>query len=393
MLKKFLVVVVLALAITAVVVAALWCRIDMKSNFRTVRVEKGDVDDVVLAEGTLEGRTQVDVGSQASGQIKSLKVHVGDKVTKGQLLAEIDPTVAENELKEEQAREDQLVADRAAAHAKLFEAEMAMRRHHLMLAEEATSRQDNIRAETEYRSRKAQLESIDASIRSAHMKVETAKAHLDFTKIVAPSEGEVVAIVSREGQTVNAQQETPVILRLADLGTMTVSAEVSEADVHRVRLGQTACFTTLGEPDQHYCGKLRSIEPAPRGYIESARQRGTGGEESTHRAVFYNALFDVPNSKRKLRIAMTADVRVAINSSKEVLIIPSEALGAKAPDGRYQVRVINDRGEIVQRSVRIGLNNNVKAEVRDGLAIGEAVLIDDGLAFNSPTDPAISDGS
>ncbi|MDR5755612.1 efflux RND transporter periplasmic adaptor subunit [Caballeronia sp. LZ035] len=380
MLTKRPILVVYAVVITAIIVAALLHRADEKLNRRTARVEKQDVEDVVLAEGTLEGRTQVDVGSQASGQVKSLKVRVGDKVTKGQLLAEIDSTVAENELKEDQAQEDLLVADRAAASARLFEAETALRRNRIMLAEDATSRQELVRAETEYRSRRAQLKSVEANIRSAHMKVETAKAHLDFTKIVAPNDGEVVAIVSREGQTVNAQQETPVILKLADLDTMTVSAEVSEADVHRVHLGQTACFTTLGEPEQRYCGKLRSIEPAPRGYLESNRQRGTGGGDSRHHAIFYNALFDVPNPKHKLRIAMTAEVSIAISGAKEALTIPSEAVRVKAPDGSYEVHIVDDRGKTVRRSVRIGINNGVKAQVLGGLKDGETIVLDGGSA-------------
>nr|WP_244206451.1 efflux RND transporter periplasmic adaptor subunit [Caballeronia pedi] len=355
-------------------------------------MEEGDIEDVVLAEGTLDGRTQVDVGAQASGQVKSLKVRVGDKVTKGQLLAEIDPTVAENELKEDQAREDELVAKRAARHASLFEAETALHRHRIMLAADATSRREYLTAEAEYRRQKANLEGLEADIRGAHMKVETAKAHLDFTKIVAPSDGEVVAIVAREGQTVNAQQQTPVILKLADLDTMTVSAEVSEADVHRISVGQNACFTTLGEPEQRYCGRLRSVEPAPRGYLESARQRGSG-EASRHQAIFYDAHFDVPNPKHRLRIGMTAEVSVAISVANRVPTIPSEAVGAKAPDGSYEVKVINNRGEIVRRSVRIGLNNNVKAEVRDGLAVGERVITDSGPALNAFADSAISEGS
>nr|WP_284502718.1 MULTISPECIES: efflux RND transporter periplasmic adaptor subunit [unclassified Caballeronia] len=376
----------------AILVVALLRRTDAESQHRVALVEEGDVEDVVLAEGALEGRTQVDVGAQASGQVKSLKVRVGDKVTKGQLLAEIDPTVAENELKADQAREDELVAKMAGAHASLFEAEMALRRHRAMLAADATSRREYLAAEAEYRRQRANLEGLKADVRGAHMKLEIAKAHLDFTKIVAPSDGEVVAIVAREGQTVNAQEQTPVIIKLADLDTMTVKAEVSEADVYRTRIGQNACFTTLGEPEQRYCGKLRSIEPAPRGYLESARQRG-GGEASGHHAVFYNALFDVQNPKHKLRIGMTAEVSVAINTAKRVATIPAEALGARTADGSYEVKVINQRGETERRSVRIGLNNNLKAEVRDGLSVGDRVIKDGEAESNASAESATSEGT
>nr|WP_284508096.1 efflux RND transporter periplasmic adaptor subunit [Caballeronia sp. AZ1_KS37] len=362
-----------------------------KSQHRGVPVEEGNVEDVVLAYGTLDGRVQVDVGAQASGQVKSLKVRVGDRVTKGQLLAEIDPTLAENELKEERAREDDLVAKRAAVYASLFQAEMALRRHRIMLAADAISRGEYVAAEAEYRRQKANLQSIEAEISGAHTKKETAKAHLDLTRIVAPCDGEIIAIVSREGQTVNARQQTPVIVKLADLDTMTVSAKVSEADVQKISLGQNACFTTLGEPQQHYCGKLRSLEHAPREYLESSGQRTSGGA-SSHHAISYNALFDVPNPNHRLRIGMTAEVIVTIRVAKRVLTIPSEALGTKMLDGRYEVQVIKDCGEIVRRSVMIGLNNNLKAEVRHGLSIGDRVIADGGPASNASTNSDNSTG-
>ena len=113
------------------------------------------------------------------------------------------------------------------------------------------------------------LASLAAQIRSARIQIETAQANLGYARIVAPIDNEVVAVVTQEGQTVIAQQQAPVILKLADLDTMTVKAQVSEADVIRVRAGQTAYFTILGEPDKRHYGKLRAIEPAPQNYAEA----------------------------------------------------------------------------------------------------------------------------
>ena len=117
------------------------------------------------------------------------------------------------------------------------------------------------------------------------------------------------------------------------------------------------------------------------------------GERQHHHAVFYNALFDVQNPKHKLRIGMTAEVSVAINTAKRVATIPAEALGARTADGSYEVKVINQRGETERRSVRIGLNNNLKAEVRDGLSVGDRVIKDGEAESNASAESATSEGT
>ncbi|MCG1054219.1 macrolide transporter subunit MacA [Mycetohabitans sp. B5] len=356
---------------------------DKHPHYLTANVERGDLENAVLATGTLQAFKQVDVGAQVSGQLKSLKVELGDKVKTGQWLAQIDPVLLQNALRQAETNEQNLVAQRRATAAQLVQVELEFRRQQQMLRDDATSRRDCEVARAALNVQRANLASLDAQIRSARIQTETARANLGYTRIVAPMDGEVVAIVTQEGQTVIAQQQAPVILKLADLDTMTVKAQVSEADVIRLHPGQTAYFTILGEPDKRYYGKLRAIEPAPQNFLDT-QQNSLGGSPKLNTAVFYNALFEVPNPGHRLRISMTAQVSVLLGVARQVISIPVSALGAKAPDGRYAVRVLGADGRIVTRQVSTGLNNNVKVEVRDGLKTGERVVIGDASdAFTS----------
>ncbi|HHL4084013.1 macrolide transporter subunit MacA [Burkholderia sola] len=347
-------------------------------QYLSAPVTRGDLENAVLATGALQAFRQVDVGAQVSGQLKTLKVKLGDKVTKGQWLAEIDPVISENALRQARASEESLRAQQQSAAAQLTQAELAFRRQQAMLPDDATSRESFEAAKATLDVQRATLASLAAQIRSARIQIETAQANLGYTRIVAPIDGEVVAIVTQEGQTVIAQQQAPVILKLANLDTMTVKAQVSEADVIRVSAGQTAYFTSLGEPDKRHYGKLRAIEPAPQNYADV--QSPLGGGAKPNAAVFYNALFDVPNPGHRLRIAMTAQVNIVLGDARNALIIPAAALGEKRKDGTVAVRVLRADGSTETRHVRIGINNNVRVEVLAGLKDGERVVIGEASA-------------
>ncbi|MHA7685473.1 efflux RND transporter periplasmic adaptor subunit [Cupriavidus sp. PET2-C1] len=354
-------------------------------QYVTTQVARRDLERVVLATGMLQACSQVDVGAQVGGQIKSMHVKLGDKVKKGQWLAEIDPVVSQNDLREKMANEQELVAQRRATAARLAEAELAFRRQQQMLPEDATSRKDYEAAQAGLDEQRANLASFNAKIKAAHFQVEIARAKLSYTHIAAPTDGEVIAIVAQEGQTVNATQQAPVILKLAELDTMTVKAQISEADVIQVRPGQTVYFTILGDPDKRHYGKLRAIEPAPQSFQDAQGPPGTmnGGTFKANSAVFYNALFEVPNPGRDLRISMTAQVSVLLDTARQALSIPVAALREKAPNGRYVVRVLRPDDKVVTRHIRTGLNNNVMVEVREGLNEGERVVLGDATDISS----------
>ncbi|UXY14345.1 macrolide transporter subunit MacA [Chitiniphilus purpureus] len=356
----------------------------------TAPVTRGDLEVSVLATGVIEASKQVDVGAQASGQVTHLAVKLGDRVGKGDLLAEIDPTLSQNALQEAQAALDNLLAQQNAAQLELKLAEQEHRRQTEMLAADATARKEAEDAALQLGIRRAQAAQIAAQIRQTQIRLDSARANLGYTRILAPMQGEVVSITTKEGQTVIATQQAPTILTLANMDLVTVRAQVAEADVTRLKAGMPVYFTVLGAPERRIAARLGVIQPKP---------------ETVNNAIFYNALFDVPNPDGLLKLQMTAQVSFVIDARQDVLTIPVTALlpgsdgGAKArgaapttrdgerrgrrrPEGAGQqrmVRVQQPDGSIAPRRITVGLNNNVQVQVLSGLKEGEQVVTGGGL--------------
>jgi macrolide-specific efflux system membrane fusion protein len=342
----------------------------------TTRAVVADIENTVVATGTLEAAQLVSVGAQVSGRITSLKVQLGDEVKAGDLVAEIDSTTQENNVRNARAALASTRAQRSVQVANLKQAELAFERQKVMLAQEATSRADYEAAEATLGSTRAQIEALDAQIVQGQTALDTAQANLGYTRITAPMDGTVVAIVAKEGQTVNANQAAPTIIKLAKLDTMVVSAEISEADVIKVKPGQKVYFTILGNPEKRYYGKLRTIEPAPASLeSETSTTSSSSSSNSTTQAIYYNAQFEVPNPQGELRISMTAQVYVVLGEARDALTIPSAALGERVGEGRYTVKVVNAEGLPESRTIQVGINNNAMAQVLSGLKAGERVVV------------------
>jgi membrane fusion protein, macrolide-specific efflux system len=345
----------------------------------------GDIESTVVATGALEASQMVSVGAQVSGQIRSLKVQLGDRVKAGDLIAEIDSTTQLNKVRNARAALTSTRAQKAVQEANLRQAELAFERQKMMLEQEATSRADFETAEATLATTKAQIQALNAQIEQGQTELDTAEANLGYTKIVAPMDGTVVAVVAKEGQTVNANQTAPTIIKLAKLDTITVSAEISEADVIKVQPGQTAYFTILGNPDKRYYGKLRTIEPAPESIeSEGSGSGGSSSSSSSSQAIYYNGLFEVPNPDGELRISMTAQVYLVLAEAKGVLTIPSAALEQKMPNGNAVVMVVNAQGKPEPRKIMTGINNNAVVEVLSGLKAGDNVVVGEASATPMP---------
>jgi macrolide-specific efflux system membrane fusion protein len=344
-----------------------------------------DIEQTVVATGTIEASKLVSVGAQVSGQIKVLAVELGQQVKTGDLIAEIDSTTQQNMERNAVAQVTTAMAQRASQLATLKGAELAFARQKQMLAAEATSRAEYESAEATLGSTRAQIKALDAQIEQAQTALDTATANLGYTRITAPMDGTVVAVVAKEGQTVNANQSTPNIVMLAKLDTVTVNADISEADVVKVKVGQPVYFTTLGDNDKRYYGELRTIEPAPQSITQ---EQGTSANAASS-AVYYKALFDVPNPDGVLRISMTAQVYVVLAEAKDALTIPAAALGRRSrKDGTYEVEVVDAKGQASTRKITVGINNNAVAEVLSGLAEGEKVVV--GEASDAPSDTQLN---
>jgi membrane fusion protein, macrolide-specific efflux system len=347
-------------------------------QYLTAKAVRADIEDSVLATGTLQAIKEVDVGTQVGGQLKSLATRLGDHVKKNQFLAEIDPVISANNLRAARAARANLVAQRRAAQARLRQARLEFERQKRLIGDQATSRHDLEIAEAQMEVEAATIDAFGAQIEEAGIAVDTAAANLGYTRITAPMEGDVITVLVQEGQTVVAAQLVPVLLKLADLERMTVKAQISEADIIRIHVGDPVRFSIMGDPDRHYSGTLRAIEPAPKSYSEPAPPGvaggGSGNIAGTSVAVVYNALFEVPNPGHFLRIGMTAQVSIVLHEAKNAIAIPVASLGGKGPDGRYAVRILDADGKVETRQVRVGISNTVHAEILDGLAEGDTIV-------------------
>ena len=351
----------------------------------TTPVARGDIEVTVLAQGTLKPRNLVAVGAQASGRITRIAVELGQSVKKGDLIAEIDSVNQRNALRTAQS-------DLAVARVQRIEREATLDLAQRTLDRLEKLQRSNLSLQLEYDTAvsdvavaKAQIEALDAQIAQAQVAIETAQANLDYTRITAPGDGTVLAITAQQGQTVNATQSAPTIAVLGDLTQMEVFAEISEADIGRVEPGQKVWFTTLGAPDRRYEAVLEAVAPAPESIVnDSSLGGGTGSGSTASEAIYYNGRFTVPNPDGRLRTYMTAEVHIVMGTARDVLTVPSMALGTPGPDGRYRLQVQGRDGALSERVVSVGLNDKVMAEITDGLAEGEQIVTGSSAAPSGP---------
>ncbi|MET3924279.1 macrolide-specific efflux system membrane fusion protein [Devosia sp. 2618] len=337
----------------------------------TVVASRGDLEQTVLASGVLQANSLVSVGAEVSGRIEAVHVVLGQEVKKGDLIVEIDSLNQENAVKSAQAVLAGNQAQKKSQQASLVQAESALSRNQQLNANSLVSRTDLETAQTAVDSIQAQIDQLYAQIAQSELSVESAELNLSRTKIIAPSDGTIVAVLVEAGQTVTSNQSIPTIVKIADLDTMVIKAEISEADVVRVTPGQRVYFTILGEPDKQIDATLREIEPAPTSISSDTA--------STDTAIYYNGLFDVPNPDHKLRISMTAQVTIVLAEVQDAVLLPSALVTRRGQDGGVMVNVFDPKTEAVTpRRIEVGLNNNISAEIKGGLNAGEEVVSNSG---------------
>lgn len=340
---------------------------------QTARVDRGDIEKSVLATGILKPARQVNVGAQVNGQLKKLYVKPGDRVAQGQLLAEIDPTLQLNELRKSQAELRSAQAQKLASQAQLKQYQLELARQRALARDRAGVASDLEKAQAQHDAQLAQLKVNESQIVQAEVAQETARANLAFTRITAPIDGEVLGIVTQEGQTIVSSQSAPTILVMADVDTMMVHTRISENDILQVRAGQPLWFYVAADPRRRYEGVMGAMQQAPAEALE-ADPLGRNSSQQTA-AVYYNGVFAVANGERRLRTAMTAQVFIITERATGVVRLPMAALGEALDGERYQIRVLEGQ-RVVARSVRIGKRDRRYAEVLEGVRVGEQVLLE-----------------
>lgn len=294
---------------------------DALSRYLIASVQQGDIEDLVTATGSLQPSDYVDVGAQVSGQLEKIYAEVGSVVKKGDLLAEIDSTVYRATVDARRAALKNLQATLQARQSDLQLAEQQLQRQQNLARDSATSEESLQQSQASLRSARAQVASVQAQIEQAESTLRVDETSLKYSQILAPMDGVVVSISLKQGQTINASQSSPTLLRIADLSTMTVQTQVSEADVTRLRPGMPVYFTTLGSRNRRYQGELRKVEPTP---------------TVNNNVVLYNALFDVKNQQRNLLPQMTAQVFFVAAEAHDTLVVPAGAvkMARMAPGSR-----------------------------------------------------------
>ncbi|WDR38248.1 efflux RND transporter periplasmic adaptor subunit [Pseudomonas serboccidentalis] len=350
-----------------------------RDRFATVQVTRGDIESSVTALGTLQPRRYVDVGAQASGQIQKIHVEVGDVVKEGQLLVEIDPSTQKAKLDAGRFSIENLKAQLQEQRAQHELAQQKYQRQQHLAAGGATREEDVQTARAEVKATQARIDMFQAQIRQAEASLRSDQAELGYTRIYAPMAGTVVALDAREGQTLNAQQQTPLILRIAKLSPMTVWAEVSEADIGHVKPGMTAYFTTLSGGQRRWSSTVRQILPVPPKPLDQTSQGG-GSPASTSksgsaRVVLYTVLLDVDNADNALMAEMTTQVFFVADQAKDVLTAPVAALQGSTTANLQTAQVVAANGAIQQREVRTGISDRLKVQIVDGLNEGDHLLI------------------
>lgn len=320
-------------------------------------VRRGDIEVTIVATGQLEPKRYVEVGAQVSGQVEVIHVEEGDRVKKGDLLVEIDATVfrtqvqtTEANLENKRAQLEQLKAERELA---LLRAKRNQQLHEqdAVSADEVYSSETNVKVlDSRIRASVAQIKADEASLAGD-------KATLGFAKIYAPIDGTVATIAVRQGQTLNANQNAPTLLQISDLQTMTVRAEVSEADVGKILPAMPVYFTTLGDTQTRYHSAVRHVLPTP---------------TEVNDVVLYQVLIDIENTTGKLMDAMTTQVFFVQQQQQDALLVPLAAV--KGPPARPFVMVVSEDGQ-QRRQVEVGVKNRTVAEITAGLQAGEQVVI------------------
>ncbi|AIB37372.1 MULTISPECIES: efflux RND transporter periplasmic adaptor subunit [Pseudomonas] len=369
---------VIACLIPFIAVAAWQVLPPGRDTLTTVTVTRGSIENSVTALGTLQPRRYVDVGAQASGQIRKIHVEAGDQVEEGQLLVEIDPSTQKAKLDASRYAIENLKAQLQEQKAQHELARQKYQRQQRLTAANATREEDVQTAKAELSATQARVDMFQAQILQAQASLRSDEAELGYTRIYAPMTGTVVAVDARVGQTLNAQQQTPLILRIAKLSPMTVWAEVSEADIGHVKPGMTAYFTTLSGGNRRWTSTVRQILPIPPKPLNETQ--GSGSPNSTSksgsgRVVLYTVLLDVDNSDNALMAEMTTQVFFVASQVKDALTAPVAALSGTANANQQIAQVVGKNGRIEQRQVQVGISDRLRVQVLDGLSEGDHLLI------------------
>lgn len=368
------------LVIIAAIAVWLFFRQDRSTgiSYLTEPVIVGDIVKTVNASGELGAVQLVSVGAQVSGQIKKLHVKLGQKVSKGDLLAEIDSESQLNQLATDKARlqsyQSQLVAKKVA----LKIAQTQYNREVQLKKRDAASRESLEDAENTLALAKAEVDEVESLIKQTLISVNTDEVNLGYTRITAPLDGTVVSVSVDEGQTVNANQTTPTIVQIADLDHLENQIEISEGDISVVKPGMPIAYSILSDPETQYHTTLSSIDPGlttltDGSYKTTSTSSSQSSSSSTSsEAIYYYGKALIDNQDGLLRIGMTTQNVITVAEAKEAVLAP--VVSVRPRDGKKVVYILQADGSVEEREVTTGISDGIHTQILSGLKGGESVI-------------------
>ncbi len=343
-------------------------------NFITTKLQSGDIKSVVIANGEVYAQDLVDVGAQVSGQIKKLYVKVGDNVKKGDMIAQIDSEKQENEISKEKAQLVIYEANLKAAEIKAQNDKIQFLREQKLYKKDATSKEKLENAKNEAALSAANVKQIQAQIEQTKLALDTAETNLGYTKISAPLDGTIVSVPVEEGRTVNANQTTPTIVKIADLSKMEIRLQISEGDISLVKVGQNVEYTILSALDDIKKAEISSIDPALTSLSDGSYDKtNLNGSNSSNEAVYFYAKVLVDDNDGFLKIGMTTQNTIIVNEAENVNFITSSAIQKDKNNERF-VWILKDKTP-TKTMVKIGISDNLNTQILSGINKNDEIII------------------
>ena len=346
----------------------------------TTRLEKGSIRGTVTAAGEVYARDLVDVGAQVSGQIKKLYVKVGDKVQKGDMIAQIDSVTQENEIAQQKAQLLIHEANLASAKIAAANAKTQYNRELELYKRNAASKEAVENAKNSAALKEAEQKQIEAQIEQTKLQLSTAETNFGYTKITAPISGTIVSMPVEEGKTVNSNQTTPTIVKIADLSKMEIKMQIAEGDISKVKVGMDVEYSILSDLDNIKKAKIYKIDPGLTTLSDGTYDKtssSSSSSSSSDSAIYFYAKMLVDNENDFLKIGMTTENNIIVSEANNTSYLPTSVIKRDAK-GDY-VTVLNGK-EPEQRYVKTGVSDDLNTEILSGLDEKDEVLIADGKA-------------
>ncbi|ECP9238394.1 efflux RND transporter periplasmic adaptor subunit [Campylobacter jejuni] len=382
--KKKIVLIILIAILGSVGAYFIFFNNDEKISYLTQKIQKKDISQTIEAVGKVYAKDQVDVGAQVSGQIIKLYVDVGTHVKQGDLIAQIDKDKQQNDLDITKAQLESAKANLESKKVALEIANKQYQREQKLYAAKASSLENLETQKNNYYTLKANVAELNAQVVQLEITLKNAQKDLGYTTITAPMDGVVINVAVDEGQTVNANQNTPTIVRIANLDEMEVRMEIAEADVSKIKIGTELNFSLLNDPQKTYHAKIASIDPADTEVSDSSTSSSlsssSSSSSSSSNAIYYYAKFYVANKDDFLRIGMSIQNEIVVASAKAVLAVPTYAI--KSDPKGYYVEILENQ-KAVKKYVKLGIKDSINTQILEGVNEDEELIVSssaDGLA-------------